>query len=197
MLDPEVRTGVGLAAMRIMRTPHVRIAFLAVAAAACTPETTSFRSTDRIDSSNPDVPAPAIYDLRDVARVRVWSTGGFIGSSEDPMTQIGIQVDNVSRGPIVFDGDSAALAIFDEQGVALAEPVLTSIVPLGPSQVTIAPGASAKLDLYFKLAVRPRRVASMRARWTLIAGGERIVRSTSFVRDDEVVWPATASASRK
>jgi len=181
-----------------MRTSYVRVALFAVAAASCTPETTSFRSTDRVDSSNPDVPTAAIYDLRDVARIRVWSTGGFIGSSEDPMTQIGIQVDNLGRRPIVFDGDAAALAIFDDQGVALAEPVLTSIVPLGPSQVTIAPKASATLDLYFKLPVRPRQVASMRARWAVIAEGERIVRTTNFVRDDDIAWSGpSAAASRK
>ena len=177
-----------------MRTSYVRAAFLAVAAAACSPETTSFRSTDRVDSSEADVPTPAIVDLRDVARVRVWSTGGFIGSSEDPMTQIGIKIDNVSRRPIVFEGDAAALAIFDAQGVALADPVLTSIVPLGPSQVAIGPGASVTLDLYFKLPVRPRQVASMRARWAVIAGGERIVRSTSFVRDDEIAWSGPSAA---
>lgn len=153
---------------------------------ACTPDTTtSFRSTERIDSSDPELPSPAIYDLDRIARVRVWSTGGYIGTSEDPMTHVGVAIENTGKRPIVFDGDAASLALYDEAGALLPPPELTVIVPLGPSKVTIAPGARATLELHYKLGVKLTRVAAMTARWTLIAGKERIARTTGFVRDDE------------
>lgn len=165
-----------------MRTLALLGAFLL----ACTPDTTSsFRSTERIDSQDPELPSPAVYDLAGVARVRVWSTGGYIGTSDDPMTQIGIAVENTGKRPLVFDGDAASLALYDEAGALLPAPQLAVISPLGPSKITIAPGARTTLELHYKLDVKLGRVAAMTARWTLIAGKERIARTTGFVRDDE------------
>lgn len=153
---------------------------------ACTPDTTtSFRSTERIDSTDPELPSPAVYDLTGVARVRVWSGGGYMGTSEDPMTHVGVAVENTGKRALLFDGEAASLALYDEAGALLPAPELSVIVPLGPSKVTIAPGAKATFEMHYRLGVKLSRVAAMTARWTLIAGKERIARTTSFVRDDE------------
>lgn len=164
------------------------LALASLLLAACAPETTSFRPTDRVDGGERASPAAAVYDVRIsgdlVANVHVWSTGGYIGTSDEPMTQVGIEIANVRSRPIVFDGDDAALAIFDASGAPLPDTRLVAIVPLGPSQVTIAPGATQQLELYFQLPVRPRVVDSMQARWSLVADGARSAQVTNFVRDD-------------
>lgn len=161
------------------------IAMLAALLIACTPDTTSFRATDRTDSSDPELPSPAIYDIDGVARVRVWSQGGYIGTSEDPMTHVGIAIENIGKQPVLFDGDTVSLALYDETGATLPAPELRVIVPLGPTKATIAPGARATFELHFKLAVKVSRVAGMKFRWKLVAGTEPIARTTSFVREDE------------
>jgi hypothetical protein len=168
-----------------MRTPFLPVFVASLALASCTQDTTSFRSTDRVDSSDPSAPAPGVYDIAKVARVRAWSPGGYIGTSEEPMTQVTVQIENVGKRPIVFDGERASLAIFDDTGAALPTPELTSIVPLGPAQLAIAPGKSAKLDMHFKLGVKLTRVNTMQAHWVLVAVGERIAQTASFVRDDD------------
>ncbi|CAN5360550.1 hypothetical protein BH11MYX1_BH11MYX1_09860 [soil metagenome] len=145
-------------------------------------ETTSFRPTDRLDTSG--TPAVALYDIHDVARVRVWSKGGFIGSTGDPTVRVCIQIENIGIRGIEFDGKTFELAIFHECGVQLPDPELTSIEPLGPSPRLIPPKTGVTLDLYFRLAVRPQLVASMRASWFILAAEERFVWTTNFVRDD-------------
>ncbi len=158
---------------------------LAALLVACTPETTSFRSTDRIDSYDPELPSPAIYDIEEVARVRVWSGGGYIGTSEDPMTHVGIAIDNVGTRPLVFDSTAVSLALYDEAHALLPAPELRVVVPLGPAIVTVPPGEHATFELHFKLDVRPSRVAAMTLRWSVSSRGERIARTTDFVREDE------------
>jgi hypothetical protein len=124
-----------------------------------------------------------ICDIERVARVRAWAPGGYIGTSEDPMTQVTIQIENIGKRPIIFDGERTSLALFDETGSALPAPVLTSIVPLGPAQLAIPPGKTVQLDAQFKLAVRLNRVETMQARWMIIAADERVSQTASFVRD--------------
>jgi hypothetical protein len=173
--------GAPLAAPERMRI----IAMLAALLVACTPDTTSFRSTERIDSSDPELPSPAVYDLENVARVRVWSGGGYIGTSQDPMTHVGIAIQNIGKQPVIFDDDAVSLALYGEDRVPLPAPELRVVVPLGPSKVVIAPGERATFELHFKLGVKLARVAAMTLRWSVMSGGEVIVRTTDFVRDDE------------
>ena len=150
-------------------------------------ETTSFRPTDCVDLSERGAQTAAVYDIQDVARVHVWSTGSFIGTSDAPMTHVGIQIENIGHHALEFDSRSVELVIFRESGVQMPDPILTSIVPQGPSPLLrlILPATGVTIDLYFKLAVPQQLVASMRARWSMLAAEERIVRSTSFVRDDD------------
>jgi hypothetical protein len=75
------------------------------------------------------------------------------------------------------------------------DPELTSILPLGPSHLLILPTTGVTLDLYFKLAVRLELVASMHASWSIHAGEERVVRTTNFVRDDELSFAPTTRAT--
>ena len=156
--------------------------------AACGPETTSFRTTDRGDGTDRAGPAAAAYDVRIsgelVAHVHAWSTGGYIGNSDEPMTHVALEIANPRRGPVVFDGDDVSLAVFDAKGAPLPATRLVTVAPLGPAKVAIAPGTTKQLDLYFMLPVRPRVVDSMRAKWTLIADGVGSTQTTSFVRDD-------------
>src|SRR5690349_21075266 len=84
----------------VMRAPSL-VALFAVA--ACGPETTSFRTTDRGDGSERAGPPAAAYVVRDAAQVRVWSNGGYIGSSDEPMTHVAFEI-RATR-PVVFDSD--------------------------------------------------------------------------------------------
>ncbi|MEO8549108.1 MAG: hypothetical protein ABI678_04025 [Kofleriaceae bacterium] len=102
------------------------------------------------------------------------------------MTQVGIQIENIGGHGIEFDGRTLELVIFHACGAQLPNPKLTSIVPVGPTQLLIPPATSMTLDLYFTLAVRPQLVASMRASWFIVAAEERIGRTTNFVRDDKL-----------
>lgn len=165
----------------------VTLVTLVAAAASCGPETTSFRTTEKGDGSDRSPPA-AVYDVRvggQLAHARVWSNGGYIGTSDEPMTHVGFEIENASRRAIVFDSDALGLAVFDGTGAALPAPAFTTLTPLGPSQVAIAPGATVTLDGYWKLAVRPRVVDHMRVQWSLRAGDSRHVETTSFTRDDD------------
>jgi len=173
--------GAPLAALERMRI----ITMLAALLVACTLDTTSFRSTDRIDSSDPELPSPAVYDLENVARVRVWSGGGYVGTSEDPMTHVGIAIQNTGKQPVIFEDDAVSLALYGKDRVALPAPELRVVVPLGPSKVVIAPGERATFELHFQLGVKLARVAAMTLRWSVMSGGQIIVRTTDFVRDDE------------
>ena len=161
------------------------------AMAACGPESTSFRTTDRGDGS--EHPA-AMYVVRDAVQVRVWSNGGYIGSSEEPMTHVGFEIHNTSAHAIVFDTDALGLAVFDKYGASLPAARFVTLTPLGPAQMPIASGATAALDAYFLLPVRPRIVNTMRVRWTLRIDDGRVEEITSFVRDDD--YPVTEPPRR-
>lgn len=157
----------------------LKLVALSLALAACGPENTSFRTTDRSDPAAATTGA-AVYPLRG-ATVHVWSNGGYVGSSDEPMTHIGFDIRNTGTRPIVFDGDALRLVVTGRSGVPLPETKFVTITPLGPSRVTIAPGADAQLDTYFELGVRPRAVEGMKIRWSL--DGQTQI--TSFVRDDD------------
>jgi hypothetical protein len=169
-----------------MRLFHLA-ALLAVA--ACGPETTSFRTTDQGDGSERAGPPAAAYSVRvgdrHAARVYVWSNGGYIGTSDEPMTHIGFEIRNTGGKPVVFDGDAMQLLLLDNRGKALPPATFTAVTPLGPAQVPIAAGSTATLDAYFMLPVRPRGVETMRVRWSLQLGDARYDQTTSFVRDDD------------
>ena len=160
------------------------LAALPIVIAACGPETTSFRTTERADPGD----EAALYELP-AATVRVWSNGGYIGTSDEPMTHVGFEIRNTGARPVVFDGDALQLVVTGTNGVPLPAPRFVTITPLGPSQVTVAPRSEAQLDTYYQLAVRPRVVESMKIRWSLRAGGETSEQVTSFVRDDN--YPVT------
>src|SRR5262245_51979550 len=97
------------------------------ACGACGPETTAFRTTDRTDATRLGPPSAA-YDVfvagQLVARTHVWSSGGFVSSSEDSMTHVGFEISNASAQPVMFDGDSLELAVFDDSSTALPAPRL-------------------------------------------------------------------------
>jgi hypothetical protein len=169
-----------------------RLAAILVVLASCGPETTSFRTTDKGDGTDRSPPAAA-YAVRAggrlVARVHVWSNGGYIGNTEEPMTHVGFEVENPTRRAVIFDGDALALSLFDNTGAALPPARFTAITPLGPSQLAIAPGETLAFDSYFWLPVLPRVIDHMRVQWVLRADDERAVETTSFTRDDE--YPVT------
>lgn len=177
--------GARVAARSVMRLS--RLAPLLVLA-ACGPETTSFRPTDQGDGGERSGPPAASYpvrlDGRDVASVHVWSNGGYIGSSDEPMTHVGFEIRNTSARGLVFDGDALALIGLDRYGAMLPLARFTTVTPLGPAQVPIAPGTTTTLDAYFQLPVRPRAIDAMRVRWSLQIGDRRLDQTTSFVRDD-------------
>jgi hypothetical protein len=165
-----------------------RIAFAMILLAACGPETTSFRTTDRGDGKDRDGPPAAAYDVRsngDVASVHVWSNGGYIGNTESPMTHIGFEIENTGTESIGFDGDMLQLVIYDSRGATLPATAFVVVTPIGPALVTVAPGATQTLEAYFELPVRPRVVQSMRVRWGLRMNDARYTEYTHFVRDDE------------
>ena len=160
-----------------MRTLHIAALF---AVAACSPETTSFRTTDRGDGERPG----AAYSIRD-AQVHVSSSGGYIGSSDEAMTQVGFEIRNASKRVVVFDCDALGIALFDKYGAPLPAARFVSVTPLGPSQVPIAAGATTALDAFFLIPVRPRVVEAMRVRWAMRVDGSRDEEITTFVRDDD------------
>ena len=163
------------------------LAALPIVLAACGPETTSFRTTDRSDPA--ESTGAAFYQLRvgerGAATVHVWSNGGYIGTSDEPMTHVGFDIRNTGSRPIVFDEDALQLVVTGKSGVPLPATKFVTVTPLGPAQVTIAPGASSLLDAYYQLGVRPRTVEAMRVRWSIHAGADTAEQITSFVRDDD------------
>src|SRR5512140_3714241 len=163
--------------------------FVIAACAACGPETTSFRTTDKGDGSERGGPPAAAYDVRladqAVAQVHVWSNGGYLSAAGEPMTHVGFEIQNTSAQPIVFDGDALDLTVFDASSKALPPSHFTTITPLGPSQLQIQPGATVTLGSYFTIPVRPRAVDTMRIKWSLRARDKRYIQITRFARDDE------------
>jgi hypothetical protein len=158
------------------------------ACGACGPETTSFRTTDR-SASDRIGPPSAGYDVyvagQLVARAHVWSSGGFISSSDQPITHIGFEISNTSARPVLFDGDALELRAFDGDSAALPAPRLTSLSPAGLPLVTIPPSETVVLAAYFHLPVRPRGIDSLEARWTLRTGNDEYRQITGFIRDDD------------
>ena len=153
---------------------------------ACGPETTSFRTTDRSDTSNSAAAAYSVrFEGREVASVTVSSNGGYISSTDESMTHIGFEIRNSSARPLVFDDDALRLIVVGKGGAALPAPKLVVVTPLGPAEVPIAPGATTTLDAYFLLSVRPRTVDSMRVHWSIDLPRARYEQTTSFVRDDD------------
>ncbi len=171
-------------ARRLHGSLHMmRISLALLALAACTPETTSFRTTDRGDGVDRGGPSSAAYTLRG-ASVHVWSNGGYIGSSDEPMTHVAFEIRNTSTHAIVFDGDALAIGLADTHGAALPPARFVTVTPLGPAKVTIESGATTMLDAYFLLPVRPRQVEAMHVHWALVIDDLRAERTTGFVRDD-------------
>jgi hypothetical protein len=157
--------------------------------AACGPETTSFRTTDRADEAERAGPRAAAYDVQlagqPIAQVHVWSSGGYVSISDEPMMHIGFEIHNTSSQPIVFDGDALELVVFDASFAALLPTRFMAIAPLGPAQIPIAPGKTVTLASYFLLPVRPRVVDTMQIRWSLRANDQPYVQITRFTRDDD------------
>lgn len=158
------------------------------AIASCGTETTSFRTTDCGDGSERTPPAAA-YTLGEVAQVHVWSNGGYVGSSDEPMTHVGFEISNAGAQLVVFDSDALGLALFDKYGSTLPATRFVSVTPLGPAQIPIASGGTATLDAYFLIPVRPRVVDTMHVHWSLQIGDTRESETTTFVRDD--LYPIT------
>lgn len=153
--------------------------------AACTSDTTSYRPTDRGDGVERAGPPAAAYDVGGLANVRVWSSGGFLSNTDEPMAHVGFEIRNAGEAPIVFDGDAVQLALFDLEGAPLPAATFVVIAPLGPSQIAIAPAASAAFDVYFATPVRPRSIGRMNVHWVLRAGPVRRAEVTHFTRDDD------------
>jgi hypothetical protein len=160
---------------------------LAVASASCTPETTSFSTTDQTDPSDPD--GAAYYEVRlgkrGSARVHVWSNGGYFGTSDEPMTHVGFDIYNTGPVPLVFDTTGLGLTIKGKHDAWLPPPTFVRLTPLAPPQITIGPGSSTMFDAYYELGTRPTNVQKMHVRWELVAEGEPIAEQTTFVRDDD------------
>lgn len=162
------------------------LATIPLAVATCTPETTSFRTTDQTDPSEPDKGASYRVRIgeRGAARVQVWSNGGYIGTSEEPMTHVGFDIHNTGAVPLVFDVNAMQLVVEGEHDAELPPPKFVAVTPLGPSRIAIAPGSSSMFDSYYELSTKPREVEKMEVRWKLSAGSAAIDQLTTFVRDD-------------
>jgi hypothetical protein len=161
---------------------------IAGATAACGPEITSFRTTDRSDPQRIGPPSAAYEVLLGgqlAATAHVWSTGGYVSSADEPMTQVGFEIDSRASRPLTFDAEALELVVYDETGAALPATRFTAITPLGPALVTVPAASTVVLGAYFALPVRPRSVASMVARWTLRGDADEYRQVTGFVRDDD------------
>jgi hypothetical protein len=161
---------------------------LAGGTTACGPETTSFRTTDRSDSNHAGPPSAA-YDVflggRLAARAHVWSSGGYMSSTGEPMTHVGFEINSATMRPLLFDGDALELVVFDDAGATLPLTRFTSITPLGPSLITVPAASTVMLGTYFLLPVQPRKVGSMQVRWTVRLDAEEYHQVTGFIRDDD------------
>lgn len=174
-----------------MKPCHV----LAIAVlAACGSETTSFRPTDANDPARPA--AARIAVAKDI-RVDVWSNGGYLGSSDEPMTHVGFEIQNGGTSPIVFEARQLALDVFDKRGAALPSARFVAVSPLGPDQIAVAPGETKTLDAYFLIPVRPRVIETMRVHWRIRIEDRHYRQTSSFVRDDDypVADPPLSTAS--
>jgi hypothetical protein len=175
-------------AHRLASTAAALAVAVAGVLAACGPDTTSFRTTDRTVDNRMGPPAAA-YDVylsgQLSARVHVWSNGGYVSSGDEPMTHIGFEVASATMRPLTFDADALELTVFDGDGQTLPRPRFTSITPLGPTLVTVPPASTVMLGAYFALPVRPRGVESMQVKWLLRRDTEEYREVTGFIRDDD------------
>jgi hypothetical protein len=164
------------------------LAAIPLAFGACAPETTDFRTTDQSDPSDSD---RASYRLqvgdRGAARVQVWSKGGYIGTSDEPMTHVGFDIDNTGTVPLVFDVDALHLEVAGSDDRELPTPRFVAVTPLGPAKIAIPPGTTSTFNSYFELRSHPTEVEKMEVRWKLSAGSADIDQLTSFVREDVVI----------
>ncbi|HEY6174403.1 MAG TPA: hypothetical protein VIX73_08175 [Kofleriaceae bacterium] len=155
---------------------------------ACGSDATSFRPTDRSDPNHAGPPS-AMYDVylagQLVARTHVWSSGGYISSSDEPMTHIGFEVSSATLRPLAFDADALELVGFDSDGATLPPIRLTSITPRAAALIPVPAASTIVLGAYFLLPVRPRNVATMQVRWTLRTDSEEYRQVTALVRDDD------------
>ena len=76
------------------------------------PDTTSFRPFERVDPEHAGPPRVA-YDVKftehRAARAHVWSSGGYVSSTDQPMTHIGFEIRNATTRPLAFDADAMEL----------------------------------------------------------------------------------------
>ncbi|HET7506475.1 MAG TPA: hypothetical protein VFK02_35895 [Kofleriaceae bacterium] len=186
--------------LRALQLLAVAVSTLTGACAGCGPETTSFRALDKGDDA--ELPGAA-YDVRmgesPIATVHVWSNGGYVSISKQPMTHVGFEIRNTSPQPIAFDTDALELTTFDNTATQLPRAEITSIEPSGPTLRPVRPGAAILIGAYFAIPVRPRAVEAMQIGWALRTGDLRYVQFTRFTRDDDypvVDAPHTADVIR-
>jgi hypothetical protein len=154
--------------------------------AACGPETTSFRTSDRADAADRTAAVYSVHLVgREAARVHVSSNGGYVSLTDEPMTHIGFEIRNTGARSLAFDGDNLRLELAGKGGVPLPAATFTTVTPLGPAHSPVMADTTAAFDAYFLLPVRPRAVESMRVHWTLDLPGARYEQTTTFVRDDD------------
>jgi hypothetical protein len=169
-------------------------------AAACSPETTSFRPTDRIAPQRLGPPSTG-YEVylggQLIARAHVWSNGGYMSSGDDPMTHVGFEINSATMRPLTFDADALELVVFGDDGQTLPPARFSSITPLGPSMVTVPPAATVMIGAYFLLPVRPRGVDSMQVRWTVRCDTDEYRQITGFVRDDDAPFVERMPAAKR
>lgn len=170
---------------------YPRLAVLAAllgGALGCGSDTTSFRPVDRNDPRHAGPPS-AMYDVylagQLVARTHVWSNGGYLSSSDEPMTHVGFEIASTTMRSLALDADALELVVFDRDGGKLPPARLSSITPVSPSLITVPPASTVVLGAYFVLPVRPRAVGSMQVRWTLRTDHEEYREVTGMVRDDD------------
>jgi hypothetical protein len=166
----------------------IAVVALTGAAPACGPEITSFRTTDRSDPRRAGPPSAA-YEVflggQLAAHAHVWSTGGYVSSGDESMTQVGFEINSATLRPLLFDAEALELVVYDDTGTALPATRFTSITPLGPALVTVPPASTVVLGAYFALPVQPRTVSSMVARWAVRGDTDEYRQVTGFVRDDD------------
>jgi hypothetical protein len=184
-----------------------RFAIVAAAAAAvaggaaCSPDTTSFRPIERADSGHAGPPS-VVYDIQfneqRASRAHVWSSGGYLSSTGQPMTHIGVEIRNATARPLAFDADALELVVFDRDGARLPPARLAMITPRSPSLIIVPPVSTAMVGAYFELPVRPRTVGSMQVRWLLRLDADEYRQVTGFLRDDDtqVVAPTSPPEPR-
>lgn len=169
--------------------------------AGCSPDTTEFRTIERADPGHAGPPS-VVYDIQfneqRASRAHVWSSGGYLSSTGQPMTHIGFEIRNPTARPLAFDADALELVVFDRHGARLPPARLAMITPRSPSLIIVPPGSTAVVGAYFELPLRPRNVGSMQVRWMVRLDAEEYRQVTGFLRDDNahVVVPGAPAEPR-